>query len=54
MKEIGHKSSLFPQDYFYEGIWPFVFLPNGPPLPATTTTSFFFLGGGGGGLLLLL
>ena len=43
MKEIGHRSSLFPQDYFYEGIWPFVFLPNGPPTPA-----FFFFWGGGG------
>ena len=47
MKEIDDKSSLFPQDYFYEGIWPFVFLPNGPPTPATTTTFFFFFGGGG-------
>ena len=54
MKEIGDKSSLFPQDYFYEGIWPFVFLPNGPPHPCHDYYFFFFFGGGGGRLLLLL
>ena len=48
MKEIGHKSSLFPQDYFYvmKEFGHLSFSPMGPPTPATTTT--FFLGGGGG------
>ena len=46
MKEIGDKSSLLPQEYFYEGIWPFVFLPNGPPHPCHDYYFFFFFGGG--------
>ena len=46
MKEIGHKSNLFPQDYFYEGIWPFVFLPNGPPPSLPRLLLVFFFGGG--------
>ena len=47
MKEIGDKSSLLPQEYFYEGIWPFVFLPNGPPHPCHDYYFFFFFWGGG-------